>query len=129
MSKSLQLLEDYEKSMNSLQQLLEDGDGFVYRQASIKTFEITVELAWKLMKTYLDEFCYLVCSSLGECIRLAFSNNILPNDTYWFEIIQLRNRTVNTYSQKYIEYVYEEHLPKALKTFKEFYSIIKPKIQ
>lgn len=129
MLKTQLLYSDFEKSLNGFAEILAADKSFVYTQAAVKTFEITTELAWKLIQTYLSEANGFVCNSPKECVRLAFQNQLINEDNYWFEIIDIRNRTVHTYSQKYIEHIYQDQLPKALKTFQEFYEIIKQKIQ
>ena len=129
MLKAHLLFADFEKSLKAFDEVLALDKTFVYTQAAIKTFEITTELSWKLMQTYLRESNGYVCNSPKECVRLAFQNELINEDTYWLEIIDIRNRTVHTYSQKYIEHIYNDYLPKALKTFQNFYEIIKLKIQ
>lgn len=129
MLKTHLLFADFEKSLSGFEEILASDKSFVYTQAAIKTFEITTELTWKLMQTYLNESNGFVCNSPKECVRLAFQNELISDDIYWLEIIDIRNRTVHTYSQKYIEHIYETHLPKALKTFQNFYDIIKQKIK
>jgi nucleotidyltransferase substrate binding protein (TIGR01987 family) len=129
MLKTPLLFADFEKSLTGFEEVLSSGKSFVYTQAAIKTFEITTELAWKLIQTYLSESNGFVCNSPKECVRIAFQNELISDDIYWLEIIDIRNRTVHTYSQKYIEHIYQNHLPKALTTFQNFYHIIKQKIK
>ncbi len=62
----------------------------------IQFFELTFELAWKVMKDYLEEEGYQV-KSPRESIKLAYNIGIIENGHIWIDALSSRNLTVHTY--------------------------------
>jgi nucleotidyltransferase substrate binding protein (TIGR01987 family) len=70
-------------------------------------------LAWKTLKTYLEEHRGIICRSPKGYFREAFSQGIIDYDDYWIKIIDFRNQTANLYSETLADKIYNE-LPKVL---------------
>ncbi|MGC9069775.1 MAG: HI0074 family nucleotidyltransferase substrate-binding subunit, partial [Elusimicrobiales bacterium] len=85
---------------------------------AIKRFELTFDLAWKLVKTFLEEVKGIRCSSPKDCFREAFHQGILDHNPFWLKIVDLRNFSVHIYSEKLADDLYKK-LPKTLKMFKK----------
>jgi nucleotidyltransferase substrate binding protein (TIGR01987 family) len=69
-------------------------------------FEISFELCWKFLKTYLEEEHNAACTSPRTCFRAAFRHGIIDDDPFWIDLTVLRNCMVHTYNQELAEYVY-----------------------
>lgn len=86
------------------------------RDAAIKRFELSFELAWKLIKAYIEEFHGIISQSPRSCIREAYKLSILDYDDYWLTIADLRNRTSHIYNLDMAEEIYSQ-LPETLERF------------
>jgi len=105
--------------MTKFESLLE-----INRDSAIQRFEIAVDLAWKTLKTYLEEYKGIICRSPKGCFREAFSQGIIDYDDYWIKIIDFRNQTAHLYSETLADKIYAE-LPKVLEYLKILYNALK----
>ncbi|MDI6795213.1 MAG: nucleotidyltransferase substrate binding protein, partial [bacterium] len=64
----------------------------------IQFYEMAFELAWKLMKDYLDEQGFTV-KSPREAIKQAFQSSIIENGHLWIDALEDRNLTRHTYNE------------------------------
>ncbi|MBN1627239.1 MAG: nucleotidyltransferase substrate binding protein [Deltaproteobacteria bacterium] len=64
----------------------------------IQFYEMSFELAWKLMKDYLDELGFTV-NSPREAIKQAFQSGIIENGQEWIDALEDRNLTTHTYDE------------------------------
>ena len=99
----------------------------IYRDGTIKRFEFSFEVAWKLLKS-VNEFLGKYCFNPRDCIRLAYQNDLLNNPEAWFKYLEARNLASHTYDEAQAEKVYEkakEFLPEAQKVL----SLIKTKLE
>lgn len=94
-----QRFQNYEQSF----QLLERTIGIVNpseaeRGGLIQFFEVTFELAWKLMKDYLEAEGYQIQSPRGA-LKQGFQSGVLIDGHAWMEALDDRNRTTHTYDE------------------------------
>ena len=75
-----------------------DSPNVTERAGIIQFYEITFELAWKILKDYLEEEGFNV-KSPREVIKLAFQNEIISNGHSWLEALDNRNITTHTYDE------------------------------
>lgn len=68
------------------------------RAGIIQFFEMSFELAWKLMKDYLEAH-QLYVNSPRETIKQAFQMGLIENGHIWIGALTDRNRTVYTYDE------------------------------
>lgn len=66
------------------------------KEGLIQRFEFTQELAWKLMKDYLEYQGETNISGSRDAIRKSLAANII-NDPEWLQTIITRNKTSHTY--------------------------------
>lgn len=97
---------DFEKALNRLKEALATPKNDLIRDSAIQRFEFTLDLAWKTLKSYLEDYRGVRCVSPKECLREGFQNSIIENDPYWLELVDLRNETVHTYKEEVAERVY-----------------------
>lgn len=69
------------------------------RAGLIQLFETAFELAWKVLKDYLEAEGYTV-SSPREAIKKSFQIEIIKNGDLWLEALQDRNLTSHTYDEE-----------------------------
>ncbi len=70
----------------------------IERAGIIQFFEMSFELAWKLMKDYLDYEGYAT-KTPRETIKQAFQIELITNGQDWLYALTDRNMTVHTYDE------------------------------
>ena len=69
------------------------------RAGIIQFFEMTFELAWKVLKDYLEAQEYLV-KSPRETVKQAFQIGLIYNGHIWMDALSNRNLTTHTYDEE-----------------------------
>ncbi|MCM3799409.1 nucleotidyltransferase substrate binding protein [Caldibacillus thermoamylovorans] len=91
--KSYQLLEKY----SSLELTSE-----IEKAGLIQFFEITFDLALKVLKDYLEAQGYIV-KSPRESIKQAYQMEVIDDGHVWIEALSSRNLTTHTYDEQFTE--------------------------
>ena len=82
----------------------------VQKAGIIQFFEVSFELAWNLLKDYLEEQGFIDVKSPRGALKKAFEMNILENGHDWMDLLQDRNLTAHTYDEQKVTEM--EHLIK-----------------
>jgi len=94
----------------------------IIKEGIVQRFEFTHELAWKVLKDYLEFEGFTNITGSRTATREAFNKNLLENGEVWMEMIESRNNTVHTYQESILKEEYEkiikQYLP-ALIAFEE----------
>ena len=69
------------------------------RAGIIQFFEMTFELAWKVLKDYLEAQEYMV-KSPRETVKQAFQIGLIDNGHIWMDALSNRNLTTHTYNEE-----------------------------
>ena len=69
------------------------------RAGIIQFFEMTFELAWKVLKDYLEAQEYLV-KSPRETVKQAFQIGLIDNGHVWMDALSNSNLTTHTYDEE-----------------------------
>lgn len=69
------------------------------KQGLVQSFEYTHELAWNLMKDYLQYEGIQNLLGSRSTTREAFNKGIISNGQTWMNMIESRNRTVHLYEE------------------------------
>ena len=69
------------------------------RAGIIQFFEMTFELAWKVLKDYLEAQEYLV-KSPRETVKQAFQIGLIDNGHVWMDALSNRILTTHTYDEE-----------------------------
>ena len=69
------------------------------RAGIIQFFEMTFELAWKVLKDYLESEGYMV-KSPRETVKQAFQIGLIDNGHIWIDALSNRNLTTHTYDEE-----------------------------
>ncbi|MDE3058148.1 MAG: HI0074 family nucleotidyltransferase substrate-binding subunit [Bacteroidota bacterium] len=112
----------YIKSLTRLKEILQAEKTIANRDSSIKRFEFTTEIAWKLIQVFLREQ-KIICRSPKECLREAYAFGLITDDERWLQMIDDRNMTVHTYNETTADEVYSR-LPQYLELFESLQSKI-----
>ena len=68
------------------------------QQGLIQGFEFTHELAWNVMKDYLEEQGFVGLIGSKNATREAFKNALIVDGEVWMDMIKARNQTSHTYN-------------------------------
>ena len=88
-------------------------------QGLIQGFEYTHELAWNMIKDYLEEQGIFGLLGSKNTIREAFKLGLLKEGEIWMDMIQSRNQTSHTYNTTLAEQVVSDIIDKYFYQFKE----------
>ena len=103
LTKCRQRFANYEKSLGHLKTTVEkDVLNDIEKAGLIQFFEVTFELAWKVMKDFLSAEGYEV-KSPRESIKTAFEYGLIQNGILWLEALEKRNLASHTYDDKILE--------------------------
>ena len=69
------------------------------QQGLIQGFKFTHELAWNLLKDFLEAQGIAGLIGSRDAIRTAFKNGLLEDGETWMEMIKARNLSSHTYQQ------------------------------
>jgi len=70
------------------------------KQGLIHGFEFTFELAWNVMKDYLEKQGITGIIGSKNAIRHAFNNGIINDGEGWMDMLNDRNLASHTYDEK-----------------------------
>lgn len=124
MSKLEAIVNQFEKSIQRLDEVLKEPKNAIIRDSAIQRFEFVLDLAWKSVKAYLEEQKGVICNSPKECFREAYHQGLIEYDDAWIKYVDMRNETVHTYKEEIADKIYAE-LPSTLKHFKDLLKSIK----
>ncbi len=99
----IQRLDNYQRALIHLQSAVElmaqRELSQLERQGVIQAFEFCWELAWKLMKDYLQWQGISDLSGPRDATREAFRQGLVKDGQIWMAMLQDRNRTAHTYNE------------------------------
>ena len=95
-----QRFDNFEKAYKLLEKYADlEQPSEVERAGIIQFFEMALEIAWKVMKDYLEAQEFQVRSP-REAIKQASQMGILDDGKVWLEALEDRNLTVHTYDEQ-----------------------------
>ncbi len=131
MKRFLERLENYRKALKNINDVCdcikENGLNNIYIMALVQAFEMSFELAWKVLKDYL-EFEGIKVDTPRETIKTAFLRNIVPDGDLWIEMLEARNKTSHTYREELALVVANEIIEKYLFLLNQLEKILSGKI-
>ena len=96
-----QRFQNYTKSMHYLEYALQIPDPDIVQKAGIiQFFEMSFELAWNMVKDYLEEQGFVDIKSPRGAIKKAFEIGIIENGHDWMDLLLDRNLTAHTYDEQ-----------------------------
>lgn len=99
-----QRLANYKKALAQLTKFIDKGNlNELEEQGLIQAFEYTHELAWNLLKDYLQDQGTQNINGSKDAVRAAFKVGLIEDGESWMDMITDRNRTSHTYNQSTAE--------------------------
>lgn len=96
-----QRFQNFEKAMGYLEQALQIPNPDIVQKAGIiQFFEMSFELAWNMIKDYLEDQGFVDIKSPRGALKKAFEMNILESGHDWMDLLQDRNLTAHTYDEQ-----------------------------
>jgi nucleotidyltransferase substrate binding protein (TIGR01987 family) len=96
-----QRFSNYKKALEQLTKFIEKKDlSELERQGLIKSFEYTFELAWNVLKDFLEYQGINNIIGSRDTIREAYKNAIIEDGQDWMNMIESRNRTSHSYNEE-----------------------------
>lgn len=86
----------------------------------IQRFEFTYELAWKLMKAYLEYEGIAAVNSPRAAFKEAFAAGLIFDGDVWIDMIDYRNLTAHTYNEERAKEIYNKVREKYFAQFAAF---------
>ena len=102
-----QRFSNYEKALTQLQDAVALSEqrelSPLEKQGLIQAFEYTHELAWKVLKDFLQSRGNIEIFGSKDATREAFSTGLIDDGETWMSMIKSRNLTSHTYDEKTVE--------------------------
>jgi nucleotidyltransferase substrate binding protein (TIGR01987 family) len=89
------------------------------QQGLIQSFEFTHELAWNVLKDYLENQGLVNIIGSRDATREAFKNGLISDGEAWMDMIKARNLTTHTYNPNIADDVAEDILQRFYFAFEE----------
>lgn len=118
-----QRFDNYQKAVGYLKSESEeyaDTDIDVIKKGIIQSFEITHELAWKLMQDILKWEGEVDIYGSKSASRLAFNRGLITHGEVWLDMVKSRNITVHTYDETVLTEEFNKIIKDYLPLFIEF---------
>jgi len=90
------------------------------KQGVIQGFEFTFELAWNVMKDYLEEQGIQGLIGSKNTVRQAFSIGLIEDGQIWIDMIESRNISSHSYDEEIAEKLFEKITGTFYKCFASF---------
>ena len=124
----IQRFSNFERAFLLLQYSLKTEQLSILERAGlIQFFEMTFELAWKLLKDYEETEGFIV-KTPREAIKQAFQSGLISNGHDWIDALQDRNLTAHTYNEETAIAVETKIRTKYFQLLAEVYVYFKNKI-
>ena len=101
-----QRFENYKKALLQLNEAVEAYDEKspnIIKEGVLQRFEFTHELAWKVLKDYLEYEGHQNITGSRTATRLAFNIGLIEDGQTWMDMIESRNKTVHAYDASILE--------------------------
>ncbi len=118
--------ENLEKSLASLQEVVELEKTDINGSATIQRFEYTFELFWKLLKKIIE--FRSVKNDLAftkDILREAYAGFLISDGDVWIEMLKDRNLTVHTYNEDLAQEIYHRICNEYFPLFKKDFERLK----
>lgn len=103
-----QRFENYEKAFGHFKKAVSNADdpSDLEKAGVIQYFEFTHELAWKVIKDFLEYEGITGIIGSRSATRCAFNKGLITNGQIWMDMIESRNKTVHAYRKDILEKEY-----------------------
>jgi nucleotidyltransferase substrate binding protein (TIGR01987 family) len=124
-----QRFQNFEKSLSLLTQALQIQQPDITQKAGlIQFFEITFELAWNMVKDYLQQEGFNEIKTPRSAIKKGFETGLIENGTEWLMLLTDRNLTAHTYEEAEVIKVEKLIREKYFHLLQDLYNSFKTKL-
>ncbi|MBI3534270.1 MAG: nucleotidyltransferase substrate binding protein [Deltaproteobacteria bacterium] len=95
------------KAYHSFEEIIDEPENPIVRDASIQRFEYCLELAWKTLKKVLKIKSGADIYYPNDVFREAAKGGLIQNTELWITFLEKRNLTSHTYNEATAVEVYE----------------------
>ncbi len=103
----VQRFSNYQSALSQLKDAVELYNerelSLIEKQGMIQAFEFTHELAWKVLKDYLEYQSAINVRGSRDAVKESFKIELINNGQIWLEMIETRNNTSHTYDKEIAE--------------------------
>ena len=92
----------------------------ILKEGLIQRFEYTHELAWNVMKDFLEDRGVAGLFGSRDATREAFEVELIKDGKVWMDMINSRNKTSHTYNEKIADEIFEKILEEYYPAFLNF---------
>lgn len=121
-----QRFDNFEKAFAELKEIAELAVSrplsWLEKQGAIQCFEYTHELAWNVLKDYLEFQGHSGLIGSRDTTREAFRRGLVGDGEVWMAMIKSRNTTSHAYDQETAEAIYTQILSAYYPVFEELRS-------
>lgn len=118
-------LANYNKALQRLDEALavENPNSFIY-DSVMKRFEFTYELAWRLMKSYIEYQGGADVRFARDVFREAYAKGLIKEGKVWLQMLQDRNISSHTYNEDESKQIYER-----VKKYRQYFFALAQEIE
>jgi nucleotidyltransferase substrate binding protein (TIGR01987 family) len=96
-----QRFQNFEKALQYLEDALNiKQPDMIQRAGIVQFFEMSFELAWNLLKDYLEEQGFIDVLSPRSVLKKALEIRLIQNGSEWMKLLEDRNLTSHTYDEE-----------------------------
>jgi nucleotidyltransferase substrate binding protein, HI0074 family len=111
-----QRFQNYEKVLSHLSAALQLTEPDMLQMAGIiQFFEMSYELAWNVLKDYLEEQGFTDVKSPRNAIKKAFEIGLIEDGHAWMDLLLDRNLTSHAYDEEKVNeierLIYQKYFP------------------
>jgi len=103
----MEIIRSFQDSINRLDEVLREKKTILNRDAAIKRFELTFELAWKSIQHLLRDQG-IICKSPRQAFMETFKFGLIEDNENWLKMLNDRNLSIHTYNEELAESIYKQ---------------------
>lgn len=92
----------------------------IIKEGVIQRFEYTHELAWNVMKDFLNQADNINIFGSNDATKEAFAAGLLSNGEVWMDMIKSRNKTSHTYNEETADAIFIKIILEYVDEFSKF---------
>lgn len=109
---------NFKKALSQLRKFVDKGDlSELEEQGAIQAFEYTYELAWLVLKDFLEYQGNTDIYGSRDAIRLAFQSGLIEDGEAWMDAYVSRTKTSHTYNEETAREIVQNILNKYFSLF------------
>lgn len=101
-----QRFQNFERSLQYLEQALKIQQPDIIQKAGlIQFFEMSFELAWNVVKDYLEEQGFIEIKSPRSALKKGFETGLIEDGHSWMKLLNDRNITAHAYDEATVDMI------------------------